>query len=363
MSSGPGREPVSYAAFLQQALAQQQLFTVALELTYRCNLDCFYCYNDRNIAGKPLSLEQYFQLLSDLQGMQTMFVMLTGGEPLAHPDFFRIAAQAKALGFVIRIKSNGHAMRGRIAQRIKHEVDPFTIDLSVHGATAETHDRQTRVPGSFERLMGNLPGLLELGFRLKLNCTLTQWNAHELSGMYKIAEDWQIPINVYTNVTARDDGDTAPRSIEMTSQQKRSTLQLMHDYKRKQPGLSAKAEPQSAGNSGGNTQKPKCGAGISSLTIDPVGNVLPCTEWRQPLGNIHNTTIADIWNKSNRLADVRQQNYAAATMVEGLSGPSRLISFCPGLAKNQTGTATGLYSDARLKLVFYEDLHKSHHLT
>lgn len=359
MASKTGSPPTSYAGFLMQTAANRpHLFTVVMELTYRCNLDCFYCYNDRNIGGKPLSLDQYFHLLADLQKMQTLYLMLTGGEPLAHPDFFKIAARAKDLGFVIRLKSNGHALRNRIADRLKHEVDPFNIDISLHGATAEVHDRQTQVPGSFERLMSNIPGLLERGFRLKLNCTLTQWNAHELPGMYQLAEDWQIPIHVYTNVTERDDGDMTPRNIEMTSQQKRSTLQLMHEHKLRQPGFSAGPESEATGSSNDKVQEPKCGAGIGSVTIDPMGNVLPCVEWRQPVGNIHDTSISDIWNESTRLTDVRQQNYAAGVMVKGLNGEGKSIGFCPGIATNQTGSTTGLYPDANLKLVFYEDLHR-----
>ena len=29
------------------------LHSAMLELTYRCNLDCFFCYNDKDATGEP----------------------------------------------------------------------------------------------------------------------------------------------------------------------------------------------------------------------------------------------------------------------------------------------------------------------
>ena len=117
-----------------------------------------------------------------------MNLTLTGGEPLAHPDFLALGARARELGFVVRVKSNGHALRGELARRLRDEIDPFLIEVSLHGATAATHDRQTRVPGSFDRLLANLRELRELGLRVKLNSTLTAWNEGEIAGMFALAD-------------------------------------------------------------------------------------------------------------------------------------------------------------------------------
>ncbi len=47
-------------------------FSVLLELTYRCNLDGYYCYNDRASTGQPLSVAQYGNLLEALRELGTM---------------------------------------------------------------------------------------------------------------------------------------------------------------------------------------------------------------------------------------------------------------------------------------------------
>ena len=145
--------------------------------------------------------------------MQVLNLVLTGGEPLAHPDFLRLGRRARELGFVLRIKSNGHALRGALARRIKEEIDPFVVELSLHGARAETHERQTRVPGSFERLLANIREMLALGFRLKLNSTLTAWNEGEIEEMHALADALGVRLNIGSEVSPRDDGDRNPLAI------------------------------------------------------------------------------------------------------------------------------------------------------
>ena len=73
-----------------------------LELTYRCNLDCFFCYNDTGLQGRAALAEQYRRLFEDLRDLRPLNLTLTGGEPLAHPEFFalgrRLASSASWCG-------------------------------------------------------------------------------------------------------------------------------------------------------------------------------------------------------------------------------------------------------------------------
>jgi MoaA/NifB/PqqE/SkfB family radical SAM enzyme len=105
-----------------------------------------------------MTLAEYHTVLAELADMGVLNLTFTGGEPLANKDFFAIAGRARDLGFVIRIKSNGHALRGAVARRLREEVDPYIVEVSLHGASAAVHDRQTRVDGSFEPLAGRTCG-------------------------------------------------------------------------------------------------------------------------------------------------------------------------------------------------------------
>ncbi|NNE20270.1 MAG: radical SAM protein, partial [Myxococcales bacterium] len=205
---------MSYSNTIRRAWTENRLMSVLLELTYACNLDCTFCYNDLARVGQPLSLDQYRQLLDDLAELGLLNLTLSGGEPLAHPRFFDIARHARSLGFVIRLKTNGHAVRHAMAERIRNEVDPFIIEVSVHGASPETHDRQTRVAGSFERLVANIRTMKSLGLRVKANSVLTRWNEHEVEGMLALYDELGVLFQIDPEVKPRDDGDLEPLAIQ-----------------------------------------------------------------------------------------------------------------------------------------------------
>jgi hypothetical protein len=100
-----------------------------------------------------------------------------------------------------------------------------------------------------------------------------------------------------------------------------------------------------------------CGAGVSGVTIDPYGNVLPCVQWRRPLGNLHIQPIREIWSESAALAEVRRLNTAAKQMVDGHGPRGHLMAFCPGLAEALGGNSGQMYKAAveQMELLDSED--------
>lgn len=338
---------MQFSDIIKRSWNDNILFSALIELTYRCNLDCFFCYNDTSLQGTPLSRGQYFKLFEELRALGTMNLTLSGGEPLAHPDFFELGNKARQLGFVVRIKSNGHALRERLALRIKKEIDPFMIEISLHGACAETHDRQTRVPGSFEILMQNLHTLNKLGLRFKLNSALTAWNSREAEDMYAIAENFGVNLQFDTVVTARDNGDRSPLDIAPSTKDTQSLFRLQ---KRMVDG----AEDQRTADTETNkklvpSEGRHCGAGSSTLAIDPFGNIYPCVQWRRTIGTLHEQDINAIWMGNKELEAIRHDNKEAGRQVKKLGDDARVAAFCPGLAYSQTGQPAEIYPAAQLR--------------
>ena len=328
-----------------ESAEENRLGTTLLELTYRCNLDCFFCYNDIGLEGRPVPTSRYFELFEELAQMGVMELALSGGEPLMHPDVFELGVRARQLGFLVRIKSNGHVLTGKVIARIKDEVDPFMVDVSLHGATAEVHERQTRVEGSFDQLLGNLAEARRQKLRFKLNVTLTTCNEHQIEAMYAIADGLGAPLNVNTSVSPKDDGDTEPLSIAPSRDAVRqlADLQLVR-------ATAQKAQLEREGRWKGKGPitdfrvelTKQCGAGSTTLTIDPYGNVYPCTQWRKAVGNIHDATIEQIWMGSSGLDEVRRTSQEAKKLVDGFVARGTALSHCMGLSALKTGDPLGL---------------------
>lgn len=353
---------MSFAEVIRKVWRDNQLFSVLVELTYRCNLDCYFCYNDLGLRGEPLSTEEYFRFFEDMRDLQVLNLTLSGGEPLAHPDFLKLGARARELGFVVRIKSNGHALCGEMARRIRDEIDPFLIEVSLHGATAATHDRQTRVPGSFARLLTNLRQVLELGIRVKINSTLTCWNEDEAEGMLDLAAELGVPIQVDPEVTPRDDGDREPLSIAASREGVRRLFELQMERTRMAAMAAADAATDSIwishGGDDGTLPVPvekHCGAGSAGIAVDPFGNVYPCVQWRRPVGNLHTQSIREIWHGSQGLAEVRDLTLDVKRMVDGYGASGALLNFCPGAAATRTGDPLKVYPEALARMEEMEE--------
>ncbi len=339
---------MSYSASVQRSWEANRLTSVLLELTYACNWDCVICYNDLTATGRPLSKPQYFKLLEELASMNVLNVALSGGEPLAHPHFFELGAEARRLGFVVRIKSNAHALRRPLAERLRREVDPQLIDVSLHGATAQTHDRQTRVTGSFVRFVNNVRTLRELGMRVKVNIPLTRWAEPELEDMIALCDDLDVTFQVDTHITPRDDGDRAPTDLAPSSRAQAKLADLMRQR-------SVKAEPATSGRIKSDQletpapqrlaekrSKKNCAAGASAIAVDPFGDVLPCVQWRHPIGNLHQHSLRDIWTSASVDA-VRTTSEQARMQVERWQEEGKAVTFCPGAAHAYSGDPLASY--------------------
>lgn len=320
----------SYAAFVRQCWEENRLLSVLVELGYQCPLRCVFCYNDRGAEGRPLSLEQYVKLLRDAAGLGALYLTLSGGEPTVHPLFFAVGGEARRLGFVVRLKTAGSHLTHPMVRRIRRELDPMVVELSLHGATPETHERQTRVAGSFEGLLRAVSWFQEAGQRLELRSVLTQWNEDEMEAMFELAGRLGVPLRVDPQVTPRDDGDRSPLALTASEDAVRRLLQrgVRHDTAGGGDGDEPCGQPEGSRH---------CGAGTGSLAVDPFGNVLPCVQWRRPVGNLHEQGLREIWEGSRALGEVREQN-ALAHRALSVIPDSGTLGFCPALAEVEEGS-------------------------
>lgn len=329
-----------YHSVIKRRIRQKGiLHAVMLELTYRCNLDCFFCYNDRKAGGVPLSPDQYVRLFDDLASLNVLFMTFTGGEPLAHPDFFTLGRAARARGFAIRIKSNGHMIRGEIAKRIKSDINPIQVEMSLHGACAETHERQTRIKGSFARLMDNIPQMLTLGLRPALVSTLTAWNEHESESMFQLADRLGVKLRFQGPVGPRDDGDQEPLKIQPSAEGWQRFLEIALRRRETPPDTPFAAQIEQHFSE---EDESYCGAGTEEVLVDPFGNVFPCLHLRNSAGNLHDKSLPEIWRDSQVFPAAKALSEDTVRRIKA-EGPLSTLGaplFCPGMEKKGCATCS-----------------------
>ncbi len=155
-----------------------------LEPTFRCNLLCEMC--PRFSSEDPqldMAPDTYRRILDSMDAAHT--VDFTGwGEPMLHPEIYRMIAAARERGCTTTMTSNGTVLNERNSLRLI-EAGMNRLTVSVDGMTPETFDA-IRIGASFERLTRNLAQLSELVTRevsaleLGIAFTLQEGNADQL---------------------------------------------------------------------------------------------------------------------------------------------------------------------------------------
>jgi MoaA/NifB/PqqE/SkfB family radical SAM enzyme len=314
------------AALKQRALERAQPLGAHLELTYRCTWRCVFCYNPRHHDQHGLNGAEWVAVLDELRALGTLSVTLTGGDPLTHPEFFEIATAARGRGLAVRLFTNGALVTQEVAERLAG-LNLVAVEMSLHGARAETHDRTTGKPGSFVAMLEAFDRLRARGVPLLLKSPVTSINEDELEGMAGLADRLEVSLNMDPSLTPRDDGDLSPLAYAPSRAGVERLFRL----------VAARGRLPTTGREAGGLN---CGLGRITMAIDPEGNVFPCLQWRRrPLGNVREGPLRALWPSSpGRLEAAAAARTANDRLVEA-GGALAAFPFCPALMRERSGDA------------------------
>ena len=93
--------------------------------TLGCNFRCPFCHNSSLVlspALPELSQEELFAFLRKRQGLLDG-VAITGGEPLLHPDMPELLEKIRALGYAVKLDTNG-----AFPERLRAVLDAGLVD-------------------------------------------------------------------------------------------------------------------------------------------------------------------------------------------------------------------------------------------
>lgn len=144
---------ISYHSFLNKTGSAVIPLRYFLELTYRCNLNCPYCYIGQNRHKEELSTDEWLKLISQIP--RYAFITLVGGEPFLRKDFVEImnAASKRTFGKV-NVVSNGTLLNEEnIDAMVKAGIILFSVSIDGWG---KTHDLNRNKEGIFDKTIKNL---------------------------------------------------------------------------------------------------------------------------------------------------------------------------------------------------------------
>ncbi len=268
-----------------------------LELTTSCNLKCVHCYlgpqeEQRKKRSQEMSTERVEELIDEIVAAGCLYLVITGGDPMVRKDFPEIYRYAREKGLFVTVFCDGILVNDKIV-RLFQEYPPFKVDISIYGATAETYERVTRVPGSFPRFLAGLDRLQAGGIRFSLKTVLMSINKHELSAMRTIAEKLDVGFRVDSAIfPCLPTHDHEPLDLRVEPEE---AVELeLSDPKYLERWVEYTAERQDMPK---HDQLYACGAGVTSFYVDPLGYASPCLMTTQYRHSLAEKSFAGLWSE------------------------------------------------------------------
>ena len=313
---------------------------VSIELTHRCPLECQHCYNnlpmsDVNARNQELTFDEHIRLLDELVEMGCLWILYTGGEVFARKDFLDIYTEAKKRGFLITIFTNGTMITPRIADYLA-EYRPFAIEITLYGATRETYEELTQIPGSFDRCMRGVRLLHERNLPLKLKTVPTTINFHEVYEMKRFAEeDLGVEFKFDPLVNPRTDCSQSPLSVRLSPEQVVS-IDFRDPVRKSEFKKMAEEELSGHVRRSQGTEKYTCGGGLQGCAVDPNGQMTICVLSHQDGANLRDGGFKKGWD--GHLKEIRQSIRTRQTICSSCQLQS-LCSMCSANGELESGDA------------------------
>lgn len=303
---------------------------VSIEVTHRCPLECRHCYNnlpmhDKDARSAELSFEEHVRLLDELRDLGCLWLLYTGGEIFARKDFLEIYTEAKKRGFLITLFTNGTMITPRVADYLA-EYRPFNIEITLYGATKETYETLTGIPGSFDRCLRGIRLLMERGLPLKLKTVPTTINYHEVYGMKRFAEEeLGVEFKFDPLVNPRTDCSQSPLAVRLTPEQA-VALEFRDPVRRAEYLRLVEAELATALRR--TSKRYTCGGGHNGCAIDPNGRMTICVLSHRNGYDLRSGSFTKGWD--TRLKDIRETKNTRETICTNC----RITSLCSMCAAN-----------------------------
>jgi radical SAM protein with 4Fe4S-binding SPASM domain len=334
----------------QRMVAENVLWRLFFELTYRCNEDCIHCFNPTERRTDELTTEEIVRVLSEGRALGALLLCFSGGEVFSRRDAFELLEAARELEYAVDVYTNGVLLNEKRRERLA-ELYPRSVSVSIYSADAAVHDATTRVKGSLGKSVETLRHLAELGVPINVKCPVMKHTVDGYRAVKDLADMLGATVQFDLVLAGKNDGNLDPVQHRVTDPEKLRMLLMDEDI----PLFVGKERIEREANrlsQDGNF----CGAGLANLDITPDGVVTPCVSLPLPVGNVKQTPLAEIWEAKNSplrsWRDVRVQDYVGCGTCERQAHCSK----CAGIALVEHGDFLGpsdqdcLISIARVRL-------------
>lgn len=256
---------------------EAKLEFIWLELTSTCNNRCLHCYSasSPDTTAGCVSHQRWLELISEARREGADGIQLIGGEPLLYPKWRELVIRAREENYeLIEIFTNATLVDDDCIEFFKKY--NVSIATTIYANNAETHDKVTLHPGSFDKTISAIKRIVAKGIPIRVASIIMKANEHEAENIMNLCAQLGVeptPPDVVRPTGRGDDLDLLPQTYSKPPI--------------KPPFFT---DPESFSKA---KQFHSCLAG--RLAVTATGDVIPCIFARnQVCGNILTASLSDV---------------------------------------------------------------------
>ncbi|MEY8356011.1 radical SAM/SPASM domain protein, ACGX system [Lachnospiraceae bacterium 54-53] len=330
-----------------------EYFAFQWHITEACDQRCKHCYIyalGSHAKFKEISVNDMEKVIKNIEEFckkanRMPYLYITGGDPVLHPQFWKLAGFLKAKHIPFAILGNPFHLTAEICLRL-HEHGCRKYQVSLDGLS-ETHDRIRR-PGSFDETLSVIPMLQKAGIDVAIMATVSRWNYKEIPALVDVVVEHHADIFAFARYCPDADSKQSCCSPEEYHGMMEQCWQKFEQYKDSSTTFNLKDHLWTLFQYEKGLFDPKaypddeyvydgCNCGNCHLTILSDGAVYACRRMESKVGSALTDDLYDLFTGSE---------YEKYRVYENLEKCSKceLLRFCRGCPAVSYGYHGNMYA-------------------
>lgn len=288
-----------------------QLKEMKLEVTHACPLACAHCSSDASPSCKrEMGLEDCLRIIDEAAELGVVELAFSGGEPLIWDGLLEAIGIAVARGIRVSVYTSGNIPKQREMFDSLADAGVARCVFSLFAAVEQTHERTTRIKGSYARTLRAMSAARKAGMDVELHFVPMGYNYQQLPELAKLAKRRGVsPISVLRFVPQ---GRGQLIKSHVLTRFQNLQLKKCIEKLRADGHIIRTGSPY---NFLMLNDQPKCCSGIDRLIIGPELHIWPCDAFKQiraeevvstgDFSRLTQWSLGTCWQKSPFLNEVR----------------------------------------------------------
>lgn len=333
-------------SMIKYAAAKSVPINGSFELLPLCNMNCKMCYvrlsrEEMEQKGRLRTADEWLSLAEQMQKAGTLFLLLTGGEPLMYPDFKKLYLGLKKLGVYITVNTNGTLLNEEWADFFAAN-KPRRINMTLYGADEKAYADLCRYPGGFEKTMNALKLLKERNVPVKINFSATRTNVSYLADIFRISKelDMLVETDCYMMPALKERDLPISEQSRLEPEQAAATRLAIMRYDRTPEMACQYIDTVLKIVEENNNSYPEgvsCLAGNCGFTVNWKGEMKPCVTFDEPAVSVFDVGFEEAWRQISQKTKEFRLNPKCVSCNLRVACP-----VCVATAKLETGSYNGV---------------------